>query len=153
MPRSRNQNTRLPKLVHRLGRRNLAVVAAFVLVFAGVGAFYVQRSQADTGAGYCVFYKLYEYRSGFYGSHCVKDVQFALNRLSINSGYPDGIFGPQTRAAVLQFGNLAGIPGGNSGQVGVRTWKAFCVRSYNYPSVARDMGCDKQNAVQYWGSL
>jgi len=157
VPKLRKHKTKFSGLVRRLGRRNLAVVVAFVLVFAGAGTLYVQRSLADASAGYCVYYKLYEYRPGFYGSQCVKDVEFALTRLGngpynlCTSNYCDGIFGPETYADVLHFGYVAGIPGGNGGQVGTRTWQALCVRSYEYPSVAINMGCNKPD--QYWGTL
>jgi len=137
--------------ISRISRTNAIIVAAFVLLFGGVGTYHVENSHADAPTGYCVYYKLYYYRSGFYGSQCVKDVQFALQRLGYFSGNIDGIYGPQTEAAVLYFGNVARIPHGNSGQVGVRTWNALCVRSYRYPSVANNMGCNKPD--QYWGTL
>ncbi len=142
----------------RFGKTNLIIASVFVLLFAGVGTYYLHRSEADAygpNSTYCVYYKFYEGR--FPHSQCVKDIQFALTKLGIGpyglcyGNYCDGIFGPQTYSDVLKFGNVAGITGGNGGQVGSRTWSALCVRSYQYPWVAHDMGCAQPH--QYWGSL
>jgi Putative peptidoglycan binding domain len=133
MPKLRKQNTRFPGLVQKLGRRNLAIVVAFVLVFAGVGAFYVQRSEA---AGSCVWYTFRQGSSG----QCVKDVQYELVHLGYGNMPIDGIYGPLTASEVSHFGfSYAGI--NNSGQVGSRTWSALCRYKYAFPWIASNEGC------------
>jgi hypothetical protein len=147
MPKLRKiskSKTGVLKLVHRLGRGKLAVVFAFMLLFAGVGTYYITNAHAATVNGSpCVYWKFTEYR---FSGQCVKDIQFGLNRAGIYAGNIDGIFGPQTRAAVLSFGYEYGY--NNNGEVGVRTWNSLCrlgmappKGSNRFPSVASDMGC------------
>ena len=137
-----------------LGRANLSVALAFVLVFAGVGTWYVARSEA---AGYgCAGNSYSEWQA--WGSSCVKHIQRMLDVIGGGPYKPlcyvnasnilnrcDGDFGPQTKADVVLFQNDTGIrnpPGG--GVVGSRTWRNLCLNtkevgdSYDYYAV----GCD-----------
>ncbi len=147
MPRKTKRKQSFGDRILRIGHMNLAIAAVFVLAFAGVGTWFVARSEA---AGSCVLYKLYEYRPGFYGSQCVKDVQYELSHLSY-LGYGnlaiDGIYGPQTEAAVSRFGYDNGI--NNSGQVGSRTWAILCAAGWEFPSVSSNEGCGYWPAYSY----
>jgi Putative peptidoglycan binding domain len=131
----------------RVGRFNYILVGAFILTFVAAGTLYVHRSRAS---GACLVYKLTEYR--FWGSQCVKDVQYALIKL----GYPryagkvDGDFGPLTYAAVMRFGYANGYY--NGGQVGARTWSSLCAAGWEYPSVANNMGCNSGIPYSQWGT-
>jgi len=53
----------------------------------------------------------------------VKLIQSLLNRIGYNAGPVDGIFGPQTQAAVIAFQRDNGLV--PDGIVGPATWRVF----------------------------
>lgn len=119
--------------VSRIGRTKAIIIAVFILIFAGGGTLTLNGAHA---AIICVNYTFYE---GVNSSQCVKDIQFGLQRLGYYQGNIDGIYGPQTYAAVLKFGYANGY--NNNGKVGIRTWGSLCSEGWDYPSVSRNMGC------------
>ncbi len=130
----------------RFGTRNLLIVTAFVVVFATAGTIYLNKTKADTYAGHpCVQFTFSINKA--WGSQCVKDIQFGLQREGYYYGTVDGKFGPITQGAVVNFGRTWGY--NNSGQVGARTWNSLCKLGLaksnggfgHYPSVAVAMGC------------
>jgi peptidoglycan hydrolase-like protein with peptidoglycan-binding domain len=122
----------------RIGHANLAIVAAFVLVFVGLGTWFVSRSQASS---ICVYQT---YSQGSSGT-CVKAIQSIVDgsRVGVilktcpygglsytcSGGYYDGIFGPKTTYGVKRFQYYFGLR--QDGIVGPATWAKLCRNAGN----------------------
>jgi hypothetical protein len=124
-----------------MGRANLAVVAAFVLVFVGLGTWFVARSEAYTP---CVYQGFAQGNAGT----CVKAIQSIIDGARIGApilktcpngeklsyycsgGYYDGIYGPRTTTGVYDFQRFARQAGWPNltvdGRVGSATWHPLC---------------------------
>lgn len=144
-----------------LGQANLAIAAAFVLVFVSIGTWYIQRSEA---AG-CLSQTFSIQNPGGYGNICVKAIQSMLDNDRIgsilktcpypdpkvsytcNKGYYDGIFGSKTAADVRIFQlyspHASGYPRlKQDGVVGLSTWTQLClVAEGNSPNDFNRAGC------------
>lgn len=150
MPRKQTtaKKSSLPIRSLRLGRQNLAILAAFVLVFVGLGTVYISHSEAATS--YCVQHQYYEYAD--WGSQCVRNIQTELKNLYwVTNGNltVDGDFGPDTKAAVIRFG-YGTFGANNNGVVGYRTWLQLCDAALSVsPSVGASDGCGKVPTSTY----
>ena len=157
MPHAKSKsNTTMVGKFSRLGHKNLAIMAAFVLVFVTVGGLFVYHSEASTW--YCAQHIYYQYEPGTYGGYCVKNIQYQLD-LQMSAGLSvDGIYGPNTSYAVRSFNrNYVGhnLYVDNSTQVTASTWSALCSWSYNnYRSLYNNDGCSQGNYGRYYvGSI
>jgi hypothetical protein len=124
MKKTKKKTTSILSRARRFGRVNIAIMAAFLLVFIGPGTWFVGHSEAS---GACVYSK---FQLGSGNSQCVKYIQGMLDRWDEgpNRLTTDGDFGLLTKANVVQFQNEEGVVGGN-GVVGSRTWYHLCVDS------------------------
>jgi hypothetical protein len=133
-----------------MSRRSLLVVGAFVLVFAGFGTWYVQRSLASGTP--CVAYHLYR---GSNLTWCVKPLQYVLQHHGYGtcpSGYCDGIDGPVTQSAIIRFGDIYQL--NNNGEVGKWTWQYLCryARAAT-PTAANELGCNSTLSPSNYGYI
>jgi putative peptidoglycan binding protein len=148
MPKKATQKKFSQRLLN-MGHANLAIVAAFMLVFVGLGAWFVNRSEAASG---CVSQSLSQGATGT----CVQTIESMLDHMhnyygfaywlksgcpssqpTCSYGYYDGIFGPKTKADVVRYQYKHAISGGN-GVVGSRTWYWLCLNTG--PSGFQDQG-------------
>jgi len=137
----------------RIGHTNLAILAAFMLVFVGLGAWFVNHSEAAGPP--CVSRVFYYYEPGTIGSQCVKDLQQMLHNIGdyyytyngfSNSGIypPDGVYGSATRTQVVDFQKFSKFPkSGQDGEVGPYTWSYLCTDDSQTggTSVYKNAGC------------
>jgi hypothetical protein len=152
MPRTKAPATTTLRKISRLSRANLAIMAAFVLVFASAGGLLVYHSEASTWS--CAAHIYYQYEPGTYGGYCVKNIQQQLN-MEIGAGLSqDGIFGPNTSYAVRSFNrNYVGrnLYVDNSTWVTSSTWSALCSWSYSsYRSLYNADDCAGGNYGRYY---
>jgi hypothetical protein len=152
MPKKAQRNQKLPLSFRKLGRLNIVIIAAFVLSFAAIGTFYVQRSEAATWN--CSQHIYYQYEPGTWGGYCVKNIQQQLN-LQMRAGLAvDGIYGPNTSYAVRSYNrNYVGrnLYVDNSTQVTASTWSEMCSWSYAYyRSLYNSDGCAAGNYGRYY---
>ncbi|HSW80182.1 MAG TPA: peptidoglycan-binding domain-containing protein [Candidatus Saccharimonadales bacterium] len=115
----------------RFGTRNLVITIVFVLIFGGIGAWYVSTSRAATP---CVF------RTLSYGSNngCVAQLQAGLYVAHLNYGIVgpgpwDGVFGYATYNSLRAFQskvmrtNADGVVSACSPSgTGCPTWHGLC---------------------------
>ena len=149
MPTRKNQ--RPSSRLLRMGRGNLAVVAAFILVFAGFGAWFVYRSEAAS----CINLTLQRGSSGW----CVSVLQDSMQVLSHHYGgevvaWPgtvDGIYGYNTYQSVRTFQSAIIGQTNPSGaiiaiQSGGKTWPEVCF-DLNY---AHSIYVNGGSQYSYW---
>ncbi|HSW80187.1 MAG TPA: peptidoglycan-binding domain-containing protein [Candidatus Saccharimonadales bacterium] len=142
-----SRSGKYPGFFARLGRTNLVIICAFVLLIGGFGAWYVKSSEA---AG-CTSQSFSVQQPGGYGNTCVKAIQSMLDHFYITpylkictsgsgrncQGYYDGIYGYRTAANVKTFQQrYPAIL--HDGKVGLQTWTALCNAAGNYNT--RDAG-------------
>ena len=117
----------LANRVSRMSRRSLLIVAAFVLVFVGLGSLYISNSEA---AGHDCVQRTYRYAPRNY-YWCVWALQGSLQAINhYNSGIAyvgsaDGYYGSNTYNAVKSFQNHASLY--PDGVTGPQTWRWVCV--------------------------
>jgi hypothetical protein len=137
MPKKSTKQKQLSGRLLSIGRGNLAVVAVFILTFAGFGSFFVFHSEASTW--YCAQHLYYEYE---WSGGCVQRIQEQLSWQDGAGISPDGVFGPQTAWAVRSYnqrhvyGSSYQCPGSlqprnSCFEVTASTWNQLCYWSYS----------------------
>jgi hypothetical protein len=136
--RNSRQSAGFSSWLRNIGTRNLAIIAAFVVIFAGTGVYSLHKSLAAN----CIGTTLAVGSSGY----CVQGLQDTLGVLNnyysgrIVSPAVDGIYGQGTRYAVLVYQtDILGQrnPGGIviSMYSGGKSWGPMCTelaQAYNH---------------------
>jgi hypothetical protein len=154
MPKSKaKRGSMLTSKIAGMSRRSMLIVGAFVLVFAGFGSWYVQRSLAYGVYGQpCVAFHLYKWSNL---TSCVKPLQYVLQQRHYGTcptGYCDGVYGPITASAVSRFGSIYGIS--NNGEVGKWTWIRLCDYARGAtPNAANELGCNSSLSLSNYGYI
>ena len=142
MPKKSSPKSLTARLL-RIGHANLAIVATFILVFVGLGTWFVARSEASG----CTSQTFSTATPGGYGNVCVKAIQSMLDHFNIGTplkvcnngaisrtcvGYYDGIYGYKTASDVRTFQSESPWQQGYprltvDGKVGLNTWTQLCL--------------------------
>ena len=80
----------------------------------------------------------------------VELLQLALRRAGLLDEAPDGVFGPRTHAAAVEFQRRSGLEA--DGIVGPRTWEALCPYMMGLRVVQAKAGETLENIAARWGS-
>jgi|GEM_PF-2254961 len=142
MPKKSNRK-RLSDRLFKIGHGNLALVAAFIVIFVGFGSFFVYRSEAAGTA--CAWTTLSIGMSG----QCVADAEQMLHNIGINPGmtylhfsdvpqlgydtsagwHADGIFGSGMQQQVKYYQTYEFGSRSATGKVTPQTWASMCDRN------------------------